>query len=56
MAYPCVKYKYYLILLFIAVITYLAGSLHYNFEYLDFGYLIVTIVCLIRFLKIKDRN
>lgn len=51
MAYSNMKYKHYLILLFVAVITFQLNSLHNKFNYLDLGYLIVVAITFVRFLN-----
>ncbi|MDD2489837.1 MAG: hypothetical protein PHY26_01080 [Bacilli bacterium] len=48
------KSKQYIILVFIAVITYLVVCLFSSFRYVDLGYLVVIVVTFIRFLRIKD--
>lgn len=50
------KYKHYLMLFFVVMITYLVSSLYHDFGFLDFGYLITVIVVFIRFLKEKEVN
>jgi hypothetical protein len=50
------RHKYYLIAFFILLIMYLVGTLYKNFQYLDFGYLLVVIVIFVRFLYEKEEN
>jgi hypothetical protein len=54
MARPKAKCRQYIMLFFAVLITYLVGSLYYEFRFLDLGYLIVVIVGFVRFLKVKE--
>lgn len=56
MARTKAKCRHYIMIFFVVLITYLAGSLYYEFEYLDLGYLIAVIVGFVRFLNVRERN
>ena len=51
-----INFRHYVLLFLVATITYLISNLSHKFDYLDFGYLIVIIIVLIRFLYVWLRH
>lgn len=47
-----ITFRHYVLLFLVVTIIYLVGSLYRSFEYLDFGYLIVIVIGLIRLLNV----